>query len=149
MASGYLLRDALSNTGSAAQSAGRCHDRSCHYESAAGLVGGVERRMAFLVSDQVPCILFEDEHLLVVNKPAGLNTHAPAPFASEGIYDWLRHGRERWGDLTIVQRLDKETSGLIVFPKTALANRSLAEQFAVRSVRKTYLLLTDRPVPKS
>jgi len=95
----------------------------------------------------VPCLVFEDEHLLVVNKPAGLNTHAPGPFAGEGLYDWLRHREPRWGRLAIIQRLDKETSGLIVFAKTALANRSLTEQFAQRRVRKTYLLLTDRPGP--
>ena len=33
----------------------------------------------------LPCLIFEDEHLLVVNKPAGLNTHAPSPFAGEGL----------------------------------------------------------------
>lgn len=91
-------------------------------------------------------ILFEDDHLLVANKPAGWNTHAPAPYAGEGIYDWLRHREPRWGDLAIVQRLDKETSGVIVFSKTALANRSLTQQFADRSIRKSYLLLTDKPV---
>jgi 23S rRNA-/tRNA-specific pseudouridylate synthase len=37
-----------------------------------------------------PCVIFEDEHLLVVHKPAGWNTHAPGPHAGEGIYDWLR-----------------------------------------------------------
>ncbi|MBI5772391.1 MAG: class I SAM-dependent methyltransferase [Verrucomicrobia bacterium] len=94
-----------------------------------------------------PCVLFEDEHLLVVNKPAGVNTHAPAPFAGEGIYDWLRHREPRWAGLAIIHRLDKETSGVLVFGKTPLANRSLTEQFTRRAVRKKYLLLTDRPVP--
>ncbi len=93
-----------------------------------------------------PCLLFEDEHLLVFNKPAGLNTHAPSPFAGEGIYDWLRHREPRWASLAIVHRLDKETSGVIVFGKTALANRSLTQQFASHAVRKKYVLLTDRPV---
>ena len=92
-----------------------------------------------------PCLIFEDDHLLVVNKPAGLNTHAPSPHAGEGIYDWLRHREPRWASLAIVHRLDKETSGVMVFAKTPLANRSLTEQFARRSVRKKYLLLTDRP----
>jgi 23S rRNA (cytosine1962-C5)-methyltransferase len=96
-----------------------------------------------------PCVLFEDEHLLVVNKPAGMNTHAPSPFAGEGIYDWLRHREPRWADLAIIHRLDKETSGVIVFSKTALANRSLTEQFTQRTVRKKYLLLTDRPLKQS
>jgi 23S rRNA (cytosine1962-C5)-methyltransferase len=92
-----------------------------------------------------PCVLFEDEHLLVVNKPAGWNTHAPSPYAGEGIYDWLKHREPRWAKLAIIHRLDKETSGELVFGKTALANCSLTEQFAGREVRKKYLLLTDRP----
>ena len=93
----------------------------------------------------LPCVIFEDEHLLVVNKPAGMNTHAPSPFAGEGIYDWLRHREPRWARLAIIHRLDKETSGVIVFGKTPEANRSLTQQFTNRSVHKTYLLLTDRP----
>src|SRR5213594_3472825 len=80
-------------------------------------------------------LLFEDDHLLVVNKPAGLNTHAPGPFAGEGLYDWLRHREPRWATLAIIHRLDKETSGLMVFGKTPLANRLLTEQFAKHSVR--------------
>lgn len=91
-----------------------------------------------------PCVLFEDEHLLVVNKPAGWNTHAPSPYAGEGIYDWLKHREPRWASLAIIHRLDKETSGVLVFGKTPLANRSLTEQFAGRAVRKKYLLVTDR-----
>lgn len=90
-----------------------------------------------------PCVLHEDEHLLVVNKPAGWNTHAPAPYAGEGIYEWLKHREPRWANLAIIHRLDKETSGLLVFGKTSLANRSLTEQFAGREVQKKYVLLTS------
>jgi 23S rRNA (cytosine1962-C5)-methyltransferase len=96
----------------------------------------------------VPCVIFEDEHLLVVTKPAGWNTHAPSPYAGEGIYDWLKHREPRWSSLAILHRLDKETSGILVFGKTPLANRSLTEQFTDRRVRKKYLLLTDREVPQ-
>lgn len=92
-------------------------------------------------------IVFEDEHLLVANKPAGVNTHSPGPFAGEGLYEWLKNREPRWADLAIIHRLDKETSGLIVFTKTPLANRSLTVQFEERAVHKTYVLLTDRPVP--
>ncbi len=95
-----------------------------------------------------PCVIFEDEHLLVVNKPAGLNTHAPSPFAGEGIYDWLRHREPRWAALAIMHRLDKETSGVLLFTKTTLANRSLAAQFETHSVRKKYRLVTDRAVAR-
>ena len=97
----------------------------------------------------LPCVLFEDDHLLVVNKPAGLNTHAPSPYAGEGIYDWLRHREARWAKLAIVHRLDKETSGVLVFSKSSLANRSLTEQFTGRAVRKRYLLLTNGALPKT
>jgi 23S rRNA (cytosine1962-C5)-methyltransferase len=96
----------------------------------------------------LPCVIFEDEHLLVVNKPPGLNTHAPSPFAGEGLYDWLKHREPRWADLAILHRLDKETSGVILFGKTSLANRSLTMQFTERRVGKRYLLVTDRKVPQ-
>ncbi len=91
-----------------------------------------------------PCVLHEDEHLLVVNKPAGWNTHAPSPYAGEGIYDWLKHREPRWSSLAIIHRLDKETSGVLVFGKTPLANCSLTEQFAGRTVEKQYRLLAER-----
>jgi 23S rRNA (cytosine1962-C5)-methyltransferase len=93
-----------------------------------------------------PCVIFEDEHLLVANKPAGLNTHAPDPYAGEGLYDWLRHREPRWARIGIVQRLDKETSGVIVFPKTPEAKRSLTDQFTRHTTGKKYLLVTDRPL---
>jgi 23S rRNA (cytosine1962-C5)-methyltransferase len=97
----------------------------------------------------LPCLIYEDDDLLVVNKPAGLNTHAPAPYAGEGLYDWLRHREARWAKLAIIHRLDKETSGVMVFSKSSLANRSLTEQFARRFVRKRYVLLTDREIPQA
>jgi 23S rRNA (cytosine1962-C5)-methyltransferase len=91
-------------------------------------------------------IVFEDEHLLAVNKPAGWNTHSPAAFAGEGLYEWLRRREPRWSALSIIHRLDKETSGLIVFGKTTSANRSLTRQFEKGAVRKKYVLLTDREI---
>ncbi len=96
----------------------------------------------------LPCVIFEDDHLLVVNKPAGLNTHAPSPYAGEGLYDWLRNREPRWATLAIIHRLDKETSGVMVFAKTPLANRLLTEQFTQRSVHKEYRFLTDRALPR-
>ena len=101
------------------------------------------------LNDSLPdLILFEDEHLLVVNKPAGWNTHAPSPFAGEGIYDWLRHRDPRWAKLAIIHRLDKETSGVLVFAKTREANQSLTAQFTNRSVSKRYLLVTNQTVKR-
>jgi 23S rRNA (cytosine1962-C5)-methyltransferase len=94
----------------------------------------------------LPCILFEDEHLLAVNKPAGMNTHAPASHAGEGMYEWLRDREPRWASLAIIHRLDKETSGVLLFSKTPLANRFLTEEFTQRRVSKKYWLATDRNV---
>ena len=98
-----------------------------------------------LLVKSLPCVVFEDEHLLVVNKPPGMNTHAPDPYAGEGLFDYLRNRERRWASLAIVHRLDKETSGLIVFSKTRLANQSLTQQFTAHAVSKRYVFLTDRP----
>lgn len=95
-----------------------------------------------------PCVVFEDADLLVVNKPPGWNTHSPAPFAGEGIHEWFRNRSPRWERLAIIHRLDKDTSGLLVFGKTPDANRSLTEQFARRKVEKEYVLVTDRPIKR-
>ncbi|MBL9175067.1 MAG: class I SAM-dependent methyltransferase [Verrucomicrobiales bacterium] len=109
----------------------------------------MEGRVELLVMKETalpPCVVFEDADLLVVHKPPGWNTHSPAPFAGEGIYEWFRNRSPRWERLAIIHRLDKDTSGLLVFGKTAEANRSLTEQFARRKVHKEYVLVTDRTV---
>jgi 23S rRNA (cytosine1962-C5)-methyltransferase len=98
---------------------------------------------------RLPLICFEDDHLLVINKPAGINTHAPSPHAGEGIFEWLRNREPRWETLAIIHRLDKETSGIMVLAKTVEANRSLTQQFEERRVKKTYVFLTDCPVPRT
>ena len=92
-----------------------------------------------------PLVLFEDDHLLALNKPAGINTHAPDALAPEGLHEWLQ--RRRGQPLAIHHRLDKETSGVLVFGKTAVANRSLSEQFEQKTLRKTYLFLTVAAPP--
>lgn len=98
-------------------------------------------------------ILYEDDDLLVLDKPVGLVTH-PAPGHAEGtlVNALLAHcgtlssvgGEQRPG---IVHRLDKDTSGCLVVAKNDLAHRSLSEQFADRTTRKTYLALV-RGVPR-
>ena len=75
-----------------------------------------------------------------------MNTHSPAPFAGEGVYEWLKNREPRWAKLAIIHRLDKETSGVIVFGKTSLADQSLSAQFEGRETQKIYLLFTDRSV---
>src|ERR1700753_1422469 len=147
MAGGDFVRVCVSRAGGVEKTAGRRDDGARHHELFARNLGGVEGSLALLVNALPPCMIFEDEHVLVVNKPAGMNTHAPSPYAGEGLYEWLKHREPRWARLAIIHRLDKETSGVMVFGKTPIANRSLTEQFTNHSIRKRYRLLTDRPVP--
>ncbi len=90
-----------------------------------------------------PWVRFEDEHLLVVAKPSGVNTHRADVHAQDGMYEWVQ--RQRKPDaLSVLHRLDKATSGLLVFGKTPLANRSLTAQLEGRTVDKRYELLVAR-----
>ncbi len=89
-------------------------------------------------------VLYEDDHLVVVDKPAGLVVHPGAGTESPTLVEGLLADRTlppsddpvRPG---IVHRLDKETSGVILVAKTAAALAHLQRQFAARSVEKTYL----------
>jgi 23S rRNA pseudouridine1911/1915/1917 synthase len=92
-------------------------------------------------------ILFEDEHLLVVHKPAGMAVHPGAGVQSGTLVNALLHqvsnlsgigGQLRPG---VVHRLDKETSGCLVVAKHDLAHLRLSNQFAGRKVQKFYLAL--------
>lgn len=93
-------------------------------------------------------VIYEDEHILVVNKPPGWNTHAPSPFASVGLYEWLRDSSPERSTISIVHRLDKQTSGIIVFPKSDLARRRLTQEFMAGTVVKEYLLAVDKKPPQ-
>jgi 23S rRNA pseudouridine1911/1915/1917 synthase len=101
-------------------------------------------------------ILYEDEHLIAVNKPAGLLVH-PGAGAHTGtlVHALLAHcrdlsgigGVERPG---IVHRLDRGTSGVMVVAKNDRAHESLARQFATRTARKRYVAFVFGAVqPKS
>ena len=91
-------------------------------------------------------IVFEDEHLIVINKPAGLVVHPAAGVPSGTLanalayhFQQLSHaGTSRPG---IVHRLDKDTSGLLVAAKTETAHEHLADQFRAREVFKSYVAL--------
>lgn len=98
-------------------------------------------------------ILFEDNNLAVINKPAGLAVHpAPAQTGFTLVNALLFHlknlsgigGEERPG---IVHRLDKETSGILVVAKTDFAHQALACQFKDRTVHKTYLAIARGEPP--
>ncbi len=101
-------------------------------------------------------ILYEDKHLAIVNKPAGMMVHAGAGTAAPGEHDTRNSGTlvnallfhfknlsSTGGDLRpgIVHRLDKQTSGLILVAKDDSTHRKLGEMFSRRQVSKTYLAL--------
>lgn len=110
------------------------------------------------VRAQVPAlsaqsILYEDDALIVVNKPAGLPTQPTLDEARSNLYGdlkaWLaaREGRsvaETY--LGLHHRLDRDTSGAILFTKRKEANFGIAEQFKQHQIRKVYQALTERPV---
>jgi len=97
-------------------------------------------------------ILYEDDDLLVINKPKGLTVH-PAPSVKEAtLVDWLKHkgvrlstisGEERHG---IVHRLDKGTTGVMVVAKTNEAHHALSEQLQDRTMGRFYLAIIDVPL---
>ena len=97
-------------------------------------------------------VLYEDEYLLVVNKPSGLVVH-PAPSVKEPtLVDWLIHkgislstvsGEERHG---IVHRIDKETTGALVVAKDNKTHEKLSEQLQDKSMGRYYLALIDCPL---
>jgi 23S rRNA pseudouridine1911/1915/1917 synthase len=92
-------------------------------------------------------VVFEDKHLVVVNKPAGMVVHPGAGTGEDTlVHALLAHcpdlsgigGVERPG---IVHRIDKETTGLLVVAKNDAAHRALADQFASRTLTKEYVAL--------
>jgi 23S rRNA pseudouridine1911/1915/1917 synthase len=110
-----------------------------------------EPRPAHNEAQDIPLIVvFEDEHLLVVDKPAGLVVHPAAGNLDGTLVNALLHhcggslsgigGVARPG---IVHRIDKDTSGLLVVAKTDVAHEGLAKQFAAHSIDRRYLAIVD------
>lgn len=97
-------------------------------------------------------ILYEDDDILVINKPTGLTVH-PAPSVKEAtLVDWLKHkgirlsslsGEERHG---IVHRLDKGTSGAMVIAKNNAAHEFLSNQLQDKSMGRYYLAVVNPPL---
>lgn len=88
-------------------------------------------------------ILFEDEDLVVVNKPPGLHVNETESTARPSIEGLLARTRPA---VFVVHRLDLETSGVLVLAKRLEVARALTEAFAERRVEKCYLAITERRV---
>ena len=85
-------------------------------------------------------VLFEDKKLLVIDKPAGVAVHGGSGI-SHGVVELLRAARPDLRDLSLVHRLDRETSGCLVLAKRRSALRALHEKFRQGVVEKNYLAL--------
>jgi 23S rRNA pseudouridine955/2504/2580 synthase len=85
-------------------------------------------------------ILLEDEHLLAIDKPAGVAVHGGSG-VSFGVIEQLRRARPQARLLELVHRLDRETSGILLVAKKRSALTRLQEQFRGRETGKTYLAL--------
>ena len=95
-------------------------------------------------TDAEPRILHADPVILVVSKPAGMLS-VPGRTRAKSLLEWIR---ERYGEVHSCHRLDMDTSGVMVFARTAAAKSELERQFAEREVAKTYrarLVAEDRP----
>ena len=124
------------------------------------VIGEAERPPLRAIAEEIPLdIVYEDDDLAIINKPAGMMVHAGAGATEDQrnrgtlVNALLHHfatlstvgGEMRPG---IVHRLDKETSGLIVVAKNDEAHRKLATQFARREVKKTYIALVHGSLKK-
>lgn len=110
-----------------------------------------EPELAHNEAQDIPLrVIFEDDHLLVVDKPAGLVVHPAAGNLDGTLVNALLHhcagqlsgigGVARPG---IVHRIDKDTSGLLVVAKTDVAHEGLAKQFAAHSIDRRYLAIVN------
>lgn len=94
---------------------------------------------SFVPAREFP-VVYEDEHLLAVNKPAGVAVHGGSGVSS-GVIEQLRQARPTARFLELVHRLDKETSGLLLIAKKRSALTALQDQFRERETGKTYAVL--------
>lgn len=97
-------------------------------------------------------VRYEDEHLLVINKPAGMVVHPAAGNRDGTLQNALLHydaGLAALPRAGIVHRLDKDTSGLMVVARQLSAHKSLVEQLQARSVHREYLALVQAQVTAS
>lgn len=116
----------------------------------------VERPPLQAVPEAIPLrVLYEDDHLVAIDKPAGLAVHAGAGRTRGTLVNALLH---RFGHLStlggplrpgIVHRLDKTSSGVLLVAKNDEAHRRLAEQFRQRQVEKHYLALVHGRLPRA
>ena len=92
-------------------------------------------------------VVYEDEHLLAIDKPAGVAVHGGSG-VSFGVIEQLRRARPEARFLELAHRLDRETSGLLVVAKTQDAQRRLQFQFAAGTAERRYVAIVEGVVSR-
>jgi 23S rRNA pseudouridine1911/1915/1917 synthase len=103
---------------------------------------------AFIAQSMALDVVYQDAHVLVINKPAGLVVHPAAGHWSGTLLNGLLSFDTQAAQLPragIVHRLDKDTSGLMVVARTRLAMDALVKQIAARDVKRHYIAIAQRP----
>ncbi|MBQ2680105.1 MAG: RluA family pseudouridine synthase [Firmicutes bacterium] len=109
---------------------------------------------AEIVPEDIPLdILYEDEHIIVVNKPKGMVVHpAPGHFSGTLVNALMYHCRDNLSGINgvlrpgIVHRIDKDTSGILVVAKTDTAHKGLAEALSVHDIKRIYYAIVMNKV---
>lgn len=103
------------------------------------------------VAEDIPIeIVYEDDHIIVVNKPRGMVVHpAPGNYTGTLVNALLFHCKGRLSSINgverpgIVHRIDKDTSGILVVAKSDLAHRKLSDMFATHEIQREYIALAS------
>ncbi len=100
--------------------------------------------MPIIPPEDIPLnVIYEDEHLIIINKQAGLVTHPTVKKTSGTLINALLWKFEGMTQPFIVHRLDKDTSGVIIIAKDPETQRLLSAQFKMRKIKKVYLALVE------
>ena len=124
-----------------------------HPDDDAEEAAGPDSPRSQVLAEEIPLnIVYEDEHILVVDKPAGMAAHPGAGLTSGTLQNALLHHRPSSAALAragIVHRLDKDTTGLLVAAKTERARRKLTAGFKARTIGREYLALVCGAPPQT
>ena len=110
---------------------------------------------SYIKKENIPInIIYEDDYLIVVNKPSGLVVHPGAGNKEGTLLNGLLYHFEKLSNINlsrpgIVHRLDKNTSGIILVAKTDDAHYLLSEQFINRTIKKTYRAIVWGDTPEN
>ncbi|WP_336622960.1 MULTISPECIES: RluA family pseudouridine synthase [Peribacillus] len=97
-------------------------------------------------------ILYEDDVLLIANKPAGMDTHPSQPGEAHSLINGVAHHLQKTGQTCMIKhihRLDKDTTGAVLFAKNRLIGSMLDRMLEEREIKRTYLALVEGNIKKN